>query len=106
MADQYKTEPEVAQLIFKPIKDSGSSYQVAPYQYKPREANLTGYLVSHFLITICCLADSFRFDLLMESLKADAIEVEIRYDYLIAKPRPSLLAAARKEMGITSSKVC
>jgi len=36
---------------------------------------LTGYLMSHFLITVCCLADTVRFDLLMESLKADVVEV-------------------------------
>ena len=40
-----------------------------------REAHLTGYLMSHFLITMCCLADTVRFDLLMESLKADVVEV-------------------------------
>ena len=40
-----------------------------------REAHLTGYLMCHFLITMCCLGDSVRFDLLMESLKADPIEV-------------------------------
>ena len=40
-----------------------------------REAHFTGYLMSHFLMTMCCLADTVRFDLLMESLKADAVEV-------------------------------
>lgn len=40
-----------------------------------REAHFTGYLMSHFLITMCCLGDTVRFDLLMESLKADAVEV-------------------------------
>ncbi len=40
-----------------------------------REAHLTGYLMGHFLMTMCCLGDSVRFDLLMESLKADPVEV-------------------------------
>ena len=40
-----------------------------------REAHLTGYLMCHFLMTMCCLGDSVRFDLLMESLKADPVEV-------------------------------
>ena len=40
-----------------------------------REAHLTGYLMGHFLMTMCCLGDSIRFDLLMGSLKVNPVEV-------------------------------
>ena len=39
------------------------------------EAHLNGYLMCHFLMTMTCLADSIRFDLLIGPLKDDLLEV-------------------------------
>ena len=36
-----------------------------------REAQVAGGRMLHFRGTMCCLADSFRFDLLMECVEAD-----------------------------------
>ena len=38
------------------------------------EANLTGYLLSHFLMTMTLLGDSVRYDLLVDPMKDQLIE--------------------------------
>ena len=45
------------------------------YTHVDKEAHLNGYLMCHFLMTMTCLADSIRFDLLIGPLKDDLLEV-------------------------------
>ena len=41
------------------------------YAGSNQEPHLTSYILSHFLITLCCLGDSVRFDLMIEAMEID-----------------------------------
>ena len=39
------------------------------------EPHVTSYWLSHFLTTMCCIADTVRFDLLIDSTQCDQIRL-------------------------------